>query len=97
MSIDRLRTFIIKPKAMAKNKQQPLIYKDILWHKKRPNIESVMSHLDLNLSSQRSPINGFATIFANLFVYTFYPDKPEAAIKTIYQLKQPENQCAMAA
>jgi hypothetical protein len=49
-------------------------------------------HLDLNLSRQRSPINGFTTIFANLVAYSFYPDKqPSAAIQPIYELKQPEN------
>jgi hypothetical protein len=101
LELDRLRTFIVKPKVTAKNKQQPLLYKDVLWHKKRPTIESVIDihkeHLDLNLSSQRSPINGFATIFANLIAYTFYPDKPSASIKTIYELKQPDSQWAMAA
>jgi hypothetical protein len=63
-----------------KKKESPLLYKDTLWHKKRPTIESVIDiqkeYLDLNLSRQRSPINGFTTVFANLAAYTFYPNKP---------------------
>jgi hypothetical protein len=101
LELKRLRTFIIKPRKNAKNKTEPLLFKDVLWHKKRPTIESVIDiqkmHLDLNLSRQRSPINGFTTIFANLVAYSFYPDKPSAAIQPIYELKQPENVDGIAA
>lgn len=86
--------FIVKPRKNMKLKQEPLLYKDLLWLKKRPIIESVLDiqkqHLDLNLTRHRSPTNGFITILANLAAYSFYPNKPSAQIKTIYELKQPE-------
>lgn len=93
LELDRLRTFILKPRRNMKKVQQPFLFKDVLWHKKRPTIESVIDiqkqHLDLNLSRQRSPSNGFATIFASLAAYSFYPNKPSAHIKPIYQLSAP--------
>jgi hypothetical protein len=101
LELDRLRTFIVKPRSNSKKKTQPVLQKDVLWHKKRPTIESVIDiqkeHLDLNLSRQRSPINGFVTVFANLAAYSFYPKKPSATIQTIYQIGEPKMQYAQAA
>jgi Transposase DDE domain len=101
LELDRIRTFIVKPRSNMKKKEQPLLYKDTLWHKKRPVIESVIDiqkeHLDLNLSRQRSPINGFTTVFANLAAYTFYPNKPHTDIKPIYELKSGEYVANLAA
>ncbi|HEY9704572.1 MAG TPA: IS982 family transposase [Allocoleopsis sp.] len=101
LELDRLRTFIVKPRSNMKNAEKPLLYKDVLWHKKRPTIESVIDiqkeHLDLKLNRQRSAINGFTTVFANLAAYSFYPDKPSAAIQKIYELKSGENSLKVAA
>ncbi len=101
LELDCLRKFIVKPRKTMKNKQKPMLYKDVLWHKKRPTIESVIDlqkeHLDLNLSRQRSPINGFTTIFANLAAYSFYPNKPSATISTIYERPSGEIPFKMAA
>ena len=100
LELDLLLTFIVKPKANSKKAEEPLLHKDKLWHKKRSTIESVIDiqkeHLDLNLNRRRSCINGFATIFANLAAYSFYPDKPNAQIRSIYQIKQGEERLKAA-
>lgn len=101
LELDRLRTFIVKPRRNMKKAQTPFLFKDVLWHKKRPTIESVIDiqkqHLDLNLSRHRSPINGFATIFANVAAYSFYPNKPSAQIKPILELPEPPKIAILAA
>jgi hypothetical protein len=101
LELDRLRTFIVKPRSNMKKAEKPLLFKDVLWHKKRPTIESVIDiqkvHLDLNLNRQRSAINGFTTVFANLAAYSFYPDKPSASIATIYELNSGEHSLNIAA
>ena len=101
LELDRLRTFIVKPRSNMKNVEEPLLYRDVLWHKKRPTIESVLDiqkeHLDLKLNRQRSAINGFTTVYANLAAYSFYPDKPSAAIATIYELNSGDANLKLAA
>ena len=101
LELDRLRTFIVKPRSNMKKAAKPLLFKDVLWHKKRPTIESVIDiqkvHLDLNLNRQRSAINGFTTVFANLAAYSFYPDKPSASSPTIYELHSGDSRLKTAA
>ena len=94
LELGRLRVFIVKPRKKAKNKEEPMLYKDALWLKKRPLIESVFDiqkeHLDLSVYRQRSPVNGLVTVYATLAAYTFYPDKPSASIIPIRELNQPK-------
>ena len=102
LELDRIRTFVVKPRSNMKKAQKPLLYKDTLWHKKRPTIESVIDiqkvHLDLNLSPHRSAINGFTTIYANLVAYSFYPQKPSANVyQPIYELIQASQDLKIAA
>ena len=101
LELDRLRTFVVKPRSNMKKAAKPLLFKDGLWHKKRPTIESVIDiqkvHLDLNLNQQSSATNDFTTVFANLAAYSFYPDKPSASIATIYELHSGDDSLNMAA
>ena len=101
LELDRFRTFIVKPRSNMKNAEKPLLHKDVLWHKKRPTIESVIDiqkeHLDLKLNRQRSAINGYTTVFANLTAYSFYPHKPSASIAPIYELNSGDNSIKLAA
>ena len=102
LELDRIRTFIVKPRSNMKKTEKPLLYKDVLWHKKRPTIESVIDiqkvHLDLNLSRQRSAINGFTTVYANLVAYSFFPNKPSANVfHPIYELMSGETNVKIAA
>lgn len=52
LELDTMKTFIVKPRSNMKKAEKPLLYKDVLWYKKRPTIESVIDiqkvHLDLN-------------------------------------------------
>ena len=92
LELERIRTFIVKPRSNMKKAEKLLLYKDALWVKKRPTFESAIDiqkvHLDLILSRQRLAINGFTTIYTNLVAYSFYPNKPSADVyQPIYELK----------
>lgn len=101
LELDRHRTFIVKSRKNSKNKVEPLLQKDALWLKKRGIIESVFDiqkeHLGLSIDRHRSPLNGLVTVYATLAAYTFYPNKPKATIKQIFELQESQNNQNFAA